>query len=50
MDLTRAGSNSASPAGGWQPSLRYPDPAVEVVDQSFAKYRLALASVEQLYT
>lgn len=35
---------------GWQPSLRYPDPAVTVLDESFAKYRLALASVERLYT
>ena len=32
----------------WQPSQRYPDPAVQVVDQSFAKYRLNLASVERL--
>ena len=24
----------------WQPSLRYPDPAVQIVDPSFARYRL----------
>ncbi|MEO8631145.1 MAG: SMP-30/gluconolactonase/LRE family protein, partial [Betaproteobacteria bacterium] len=27
---------------------RYPDPAVEIIDQSFAKYRLNLASVERI--
>jgi gluconolactonase len=32
----------------WQPSQRYPDPAVEILDQSFAKYRLNLASVERI--
>ena len=34
----------------WRPSERYPDPAVEILDPSFAKYRLALASVERLAT
>lgn len=34
----------------WEPSQRYPDPAVQVFDDSFNKYRLPLASVEQLYT
>ena len=34
----------------WQPNERYPDPAVRVLDPSFAQYRLALASVERLYT
>ncbi len=32
----------------WQPNLRYPDPSVVVMDPSFAKYRLPLASVERL--
>jgi len=32
----------------WQPSQRYPDPAVEILDQSFARYRLNLASVERI--
>jgi gluconolactonase len=41
-------ANAAVPS--WQPSLRYPDPAVEVLDPAFAKYRLALASVERLAT
>ncbi|HEY7138530.1 MAG TPA: SMP-30/gluconolactonase/LRE family protein [Methylomirabilota bacterium] len=34
----------------WQPSERYPDPAVRVLDPAFSKYRLALASVERLHT
>ena len=32
----------------WQPSQRYPDPAVQIVDQSFARYKLNLAKVERL--
>jgi gluconolactonase len=34
----------------WQPNERYPDPAVRVLDPSFNKYRLPLASVERLYS
>ena len=34
----------------WQPTQRYPDPAVEILDPAFAKYRLALAPVERLAT
>jgi gluconolactonase len=34
----------------WTPSLRYPDPSVQILDPSFAKYRLPLASVERLAT
>ena len=34
----------------WQPSLRYPDPAVQIVDQSFARYRLGATKVERLAT
>jgi gluconolactonase len=32
----------------WEPSQRYPDPAVQVLDASFNQYRWPLASVEQL--
>ena len=32
----------------WQPSPRYPDPTVEIVDESFARYKLNLAKVERL--
>jgi gluconolactonase len=34
----------------WQPATRYPDPAVQVLDPSFEKYKLNLAAVEQLAT
>ena len=34
----------------WQPSSRYPDPAVVVVDESFNRLRLPLAKVERLAT
>ena len=34
----------------WEPSTRYPDPAIRTLDPSFAKYRLAAASVERLAT
>jgi gluconolactonase len=34
----------------WQPSERYPDPAVEILDPSFAQYRLFSAAVERLAT
>jgi gluconolactonase len=37
-------------AAQWRPSERYPDPAVEILDPSFAPYRLALARVERLAT
>jgi len=36
--------------GRWEPTQRYPDPAVEVLDPSFAKYRLFNAAVERLAT
>ena len=34
----------------WQPSERYPDPAVRIIDPSFARYRLPLAKVERIAT
>ena len=34
----------------WEPSQRYPDPAVQVLDPAFNALRLPLASVEQLAT
>jgi len=34
----------------WQPATRYPDPAVQTFDPSFAKYKLNLAAVERLAT
>jgi gluconolactonase len=32
----------------WQPSERYPDPAIEVLDPRFLKYRIVSAAVERL--
>src|SRR5512145_3036661 len=37
-------------SGGWEPNLRYPDECVQILDPSFAKYRVVLASVERLAT
>src|SRR5438132_2535427 len=34
----------------WEPSERYPDPAVQVLDPAFNKYRLLLAGVERIAT
>ncbi|MDB5896347.1 MAG: gluconolactonase, partial [Rhodoferax sp.] len=34
----------------WQPSERYPDPAVEILDPRFLPYRLVSAAVERLAT
>jgi gluconolactonase len=34
----------------WNPSLRYPDPAIEVLHPSFLPYRIFSASVERLAT
>jgi len=34
----------------WQPSQRYPDPAVVTLDPSFDRYRLPLAKVERIAT
>ncbi len=42
---------AATPAlAQWKPSERYPDPSVVSLDPSFDRYRLALASVERLFT
>jgi gluconolactonase len=35
-------------ADEWQPSQRYPDPLVRILDPSFAPYRIASAKVERL--
>jgi gluconolactonase len=34
----------------WTPSESYPDPAVEILDPRFARYRVMLAAVERLHT
>ena len=35
---------------GWRDHLRYPDPAIETLDERFEKYRIFSAAVERLYT
>ncbi|KAI3595192.1 Gluconolactonase [Cupriavidus necator H850] len=34
----------------WQPSARYPDPRIQVLEPEFEKYRIAYAAVEQIAT
>ena len=51
--IAAAGALAASAAmpkafAQWQPSQRYPDPSVKIIDPSFARYRLALAKVERI--
>jgi gluconolactonase len=36
--------------GGWEPSERYPDPAIKSLDPGFNRYRLFNASIERLAT
>jgi gluconolactonase len=62
MQMTRrdwlgAGAAAAAAAtlttqafGGWEPSESYPDPAIQILDPSFAKYRINNAGVERLAT
>ena len=43
--------HAADPASaGWRPSQRYPDPAVQILDERFERYRIFSAAVERLYT
>jgi gluconolactonase len=46
--LTTLGARRA--LAGWEPSPRYPDPAVKILDPSFARYRVTNAAVERLAT
>jgi gluconolactonase len=32
----------------WQPSQRYPDPSIRIIDPSFARYRIAQTKVERI--
>jgi gluconolactonase len=47
-------AGAALPNAGWaqsfafKPNQRYPDPAIEILDPSFAKYRLYSSTVEQV--
>jgi gluconolactonase len=49
--LAAGASLLAMPAlAQWRPTERYPDPAIQILDPSFARYRLAAGAVEQLFT
>ena len=37
-------------SAGWRDHPRYPDPAIETLDERFDKYRIFSAAVERLYT
>lgn len=39
-----------APDHAWHPATRYPDPAIEVLDPRFKRYRLNAAAVERLHT
>src|SRR5688572_17228253 len=47
---TAVGALCTLPRGlaDWQPSLRYPDPLIRIIDPSFTQYRLNLAKVERI--
>ena len=53
--LTSAGAIGALAAvprvlADWEPSQRYPDPAIKTIDPSFIPYRIASAKVEKIAT
>jgi gluconolactonase len=49
--LAGAGTLLAAPAlAQWRPAERYPDPAIQALDPSFVRYRLAAGAVERLHT
>jgi gluconolactonase len=48
--LVLAASAASDALARWEPSEVYPDPAVQILDPSFAKYRIAQASVERIAT
>jgi gluconolactonase len=42
--------NAFPTTAGWRAFPRYPDPAIEVLDQRFEKYQIMQSAVERLYT
>jgi gluconolactonase len=42
--------NDRNLTSGWREQPRYPDPAIEIIDPRFEKYRIFSAAVERLYT
>ncbi len=45
-----AAAEPGSSIARFEPSQRYPDPRVEIIDPSFAKYRIFSATLERLAT
>jgi gluconolactonase len=45
-----AGAVARQAFAEWQPSQRYPDPSIKILDPSFARYRVSLAKIERLGT
>src|SRR5262252_1360405 len=52
MAVGAAAAVAAAPKAfaAWEPNERYPDPAIQSLDPSFNKYRIAQASVERIAT
>lgn len=48
--LALAGSGALAQAFDFKPNQRYPDPAIQILDPSFAKYRIYSSTVEQVAT
>jgi gluconolactonase len=48
--LSTLGGQALAQAIAFTPSARYPDPAVQILDPSFAKYRIYSSTVEQVAT
>jgi gluconolactonase len=50
--VAAAGAATLAPRAlaDWEPSPRYPDPRIKILDPGFARYRLPLAKIERLAT
>jgi gluconolactonase len=48
--FTALGGSAAAQAFAFKPNQRYPDPAIQILDPSFAKYRIYSSTLEQLAT
>ena len=48
--LAALGSSALAQAFDFRPNQRYPDPAVQILDASFAKYRIYSSTLEQVAT
>ena len=48
--LAAAGGNALAQAFSFTPNQRYPDPAIQILDPSFARYRIYSSTLEQVGT